>query len=168
MEDNKSLLLPTQQQEMPPEGMPPRVHSVRFANAPTTFKTYRMRWHMLAIFCLQSMLNAFLWICFAPIDDYTARYFSLFKGDGSSGKSDTSLVNILSVTFLVLYLPGSILASYIMSRYGLRRVVIVGAVLNASAAVADDKVPLTLTRTPTRTLNLPLPLPLPLPLAPSR
>lgn len=85
-------------------------------------RSYRARFHMLAIFCLLSLLNAVLWISFAPIEPLVRTYYGV----------DTSYVNALSATFMVLYLPGSVLGMYLMHRYSLRTSLLTGAALQAA------------------------------------
>jgi MFS family permease len=81
---------------------------------------------MLLCYCLQTINNALLWITFASVANGSSRFFGVGIG----------WVNVLSVSFMILYLPGSILASYIITRWGLRRLMVIGAALNLlSAAV---------------------------------
>jgi len=87
----------------------------------STYKVYRARWHMLAIFCTLTFTNAFLWISFAPIVTLTERFYGV----------SATYVNLLSALFMVLYLPGSYLAMYLITKYGLRTSITVGAILNA-------------------------------------
>lgn len=89
-----------------------------------TLRVYRARWHMIAIFCLQTFTNAFLWISFAPIVELTQRFYAV----------DVTFVNMLSVIFMILYAPGSYMAMYTITKYGLRTTILVGASLNAVGA----------------------------------
>jgi MFS family permease len=122
----------------------------------STHRVYCSRWHMLAIFSFQSVVkyvsmhlifflvlandcdvlhfvvlpfpnSATLWITFAPIAEPEATtYFGVRP----------MLINLLSIAFMVLYLPGSLFASYVSSKYGLRVVVVIAAIANlVSAAV---------------------------------
>ena len=90
-------------------------------NVAVTYKVYRVRWHMLGIFCVLTFTNAFLWISFSPIVALTERYYGV----------SATYVNLLSALFMVLYLPGSYLAMYLITKYGLRTSITVGAVLMA-------------------------------------
>lgn len=87
-------------------------------------RVYRVRWHMLAIFALGSCNNAFMWISFAPIVPATADIF----GTTATG------VNSLSMCFMGLYLPASLLAAWMLGRYGLRASIISGATLSMLGA----------------------------------
>ena len=89
-----------------------------------TYRVYRARWHMIFIFCLLTFTNAFLWISFAPVAALAGRYYGV----------DVTYVNLLSVIFMLLYAPGSYLAMYLVTKYGLRTTILTGAVLNAAGA----------------------------------
>ena len=76
---------------------------------------------MLFIFCVLTFTNAFLWIGFAPIVELTERYYNV----------SSTWVNLLSAIFMFMYIPGSYLSMYLITKYGLRCSITVGAVLNA-------------------------------------
>jgi sugar porter (SP) family MFS transporter len=99
-------------------GIEPPNSSLKSAQTlPSTgnYRIYFSRWQMLAIFALQSITNASLWISFAPIaEPESTLYFGV----------DSTAINMLSIVFMLLYLPGSALASYISSKYGLRAVLV--------------------------------------------
>lgn len=61
------------------------------------FHVYCNRWHMLFLYFLLSAFNAFVWISFAPVVDYTATLYNV----------TTDAVNWLSLSFLVVYTPGA-------------------------------------------------------------
>jgi hypothetical protein len=82
------------------------------------------RYAAATAFALCNAANAFLWICFAPVADATARRFRVSVGS----------VNQLSLLFLYLYAPGYLLSVYVTQRYGLRANVGMGALLNAACA----------------------------------
>ena len=86
-----------------------------------TYRSYRTRFSVLALFCLGNASNAFLWICFSPIFDATARRFQV----------SNFAVNMLSLVFLIVYLPASVLTVYLTERYGLRAAILSGCGLNA-------------------------------------
>lgn len=73
------------------------------------------RWVILLSFCFLEFSNATTWVTFAPISDVSAHYF----GGGDSYGSTTN-INMLANIFLVLYLPGTILASMLLKYYGPR------------------------------------------------
>ena len=93
--------------------------------APVQTKLYCKRWHVLAIFSLQTMLNAVIWISFAPIANLVQAYYDV----------SATAVNMCSLSFMILYLPGTMLASSVIERRGLRSGIMLGATLNAVAAV---------------------------------
>ena len=68
----------------------------------TAMKVYPWRWVILAVFCACNFTNAALWICYAPISSQSAEFFDV----------SNSAVNMLSLVFMILYFPGSLLCSY--------------------------------------------------------
>ena len=84
-------------------------------------RTDPARWHMLLIFCTLTFTNAFLWIAFSPVAALTQSYYGV----------SLTLVNLLSVIFMLMYLPGSMAAMYTVTKFGLRSGVSIGALLNA-------------------------------------
>lgn len=78
------------------------------------------RWLVLAIFCLQSGLNACLWITFAPIASLSSDFYDVSLGS----------INLLSLVYMLLFPPGILLTSYLMTQWGLRRVIIIGSLLD--------------------------------------
>lgn len=86
------------------------------------FKQYSRRWGMLALFCLLTAANAVSWICYSSISSIAETYYGV----------DTTLINLLSVLFLALYLPGSIAATYAYARYNTKTGLLIGAALTAA------------------------------------
>ena len=82
------------------------------------------RFAVITSFGLSNAANAFLWISFSPI----------YANVGSFWGVNSAAVNWLSLLFLLLYLPGALLASVVTERYGLRIAVITGAGGNAIGA----------------------------------
>ena len=91
---------------------------------PITSPLYRRRFVVAALYALGNALNAFLWICFAPVINVTEQRFDI----------DSHAANMLSLVFLFFYLPGSILNIYVTERWGLRANLILGASLNFACA----------------------------------
>lgn len=87
-------------------------------------RVYGSRWHMLAIFASITFANAFIWITFAPISDDTKIYY---------GVDSDIHINLLSMSFMMLYLPGSIACAYLIQQHGLRANLIIGSLLNVAA-----------------------------------
>jgi MFS transporter, FLVCR family, MFS-domain-containing protein 7 len=88
-------------------------------------RLYGKRWHMLAIFCAQTMVNAVLWISFAPIASLTGDFYGV----------STGAVNMASLVFMILYLPGTMFASAYIERHGMRRGIVAAAALNGLSGV---------------------------------
>eukprot|EP00468_Gymnochlora_sp_CCMP2014_P003640 CAMPEP_0167754196 /NCGR_PEP_ID=MMETSP0110_2-20121227/8133_1 /TAXON_ID=629695 /ORGANISM="Gymnochlora sp., Strain CCMP2014" /LENGTH=485 /DNA_ID=CAMNT_0007640043 /DNA_START=8 /DNA_END=1465 /DNA_ORIENTATION=- len=89
------------------------------------FKTYPARWTVLLIYGLGSLVNAAIWISFASINSITREYYGV----------NDSAVNMLSVVYMILYIPGSFLASYLFVKLGLRGTMLTANVLNLLGAV---------------------------------
>ncbi len=85
----------------------------------------RRRWLMLFLFSLLEFANAILWVTFSPISDVTQHYFA------NSPYNTVSAVNMLANIFLILYLPGTILGSITLKKYGLKNALILGGVLTS-------------------------------------
>ncbi len=69
---------------------------------------------------MASFINAAIWIAFAPISSITAEYYGV----------STTAVNMLSVVFMILYVPGTFLANWSFSRLGLRGTMVLSALIN--------------------------------------
>lgn len=85
----------------------------------------RKRWRMLALYALGCMANQAMWIGFAPIE---AEVMDTF------GASST-WVNLLSLVFMIVYLPANFPASYAMDVLGCRHALIIGATLQTVGAL---------------------------------
>jgi len=85
----------------------------------STFKLYRYRWIMLAVFMVIAAVNQLLWITFAPITSDATQYY---------GVSDL-YIGILSMCFMIVYILVSIPASWVIDKYGIRIGVGIGAIL---------------------------------------
>ena len=85
------------------------------------YSVYAYRWHILLIFGFVSMMNAIVWISFASILPDTRNFYGV----------STLEVDFLSMIYMVLYLPGSLLASYMINKWGLSRSVIVASAMTA-------------------------------------
>ena len=85
----------------------------------TEFKVYGYRWVVLVTFMFVVAVNQLLWITFAPITGFAAKYY---------GVSDLS-IGLLSMSFMIVYVVISIPASWVIDTYGVRVAVGIGAVL---------------------------------------
>ncbi|XP_062069178.1 solute carrier family 49 member A3 [Lepus europaeus] len=78
------------------------------------------RWLFLGALSLLSGSNATLWLSFAPVADTIAAHFLL----------TVEQINWLSMVFLVVSIPASVVAIWVLDSVGLREATILGAWLN--------------------------------------
>ncbi len=84
-----------------------------------TFRVYGYRWVVLAVFMLINLIMQMLWITYAPITGPAAKYYAVTD----------SQIGLLAMTFMIVFIPLSIPASWVIDRYGFRLAVSLGAVL---------------------------------------
>jgi MFS family permease len=84
-----------------------------------TYRVYGYRWVVLGVFMLINLAIQMLWITYAPITGPAAKFY---------GVTD-SQIGLLAMTFMIVYIPLSIPASWVIDRYGFRLAVSIGAVL---------------------------------------
>lgn len=92
----------------------------------TQVRVYAYRWVVLAAFMAVNLTIQVLWISYAPVTTAASAYY----GVGDVG------VGALAMTFMIVYLPLSIPASYLIDRRGLRIASGFGALLAGVAGVA--------------------------------
>ncbi len=73
------------------------------AGTPVGFKRYPWRWVNLALYGFGNLTNGALWICFSSIQVHASEFLDTSK----------SGINMLSMVFMILYVPGTLFASYI-------------------------------------------------------
>jgi len=83
------------------------------------YKLYGYRWVVLGVFMLINLAIQMLWITYAPITGLAAEYY---------GVTDLQ-IGLLSMIFMIAYIPFSIPASWVIDTYGFRIAVGIGAVL---------------------------------------
>lgn len=84
-----------------------------------TFQLYRYRWVVLVVFMLINVTIQMLWISYAPVTGPAAKFYRV-----------TDLqIGILSMWFMIAYIPLSIPVSWVIDTYGFRPAVSIGAVL---------------------------------------
>ena len=83
------------------------------------FRVYGYRWVVLAAFMLINLTIQIMWICFAPITGPAAKFY---------GVSDLK-IGFLAMSFMIVYIPLSIPASWAIDTFGYRKAVGVGAIL---------------------------------------
>ncbi len=86
---------------------------------PEQARTYGYRWVTLAAFMAVNLTIQVLWISYAPVSREAQGYFGV----------SSSAVGALAMSFMVVYLPVSFLASHLLARRGLRVAAGVGALL---------------------------------------
>jgi len=85
--------------------------------AAAQFVAYGERWFQLALFCVLSMSNALLWITFAPISNHAQEFYGV----------STIAINMMSVVFMIAYIPVVFPASYFLDVKGLRFGLLLGS-----------------------------------------
>jgi MFS family permease len=85
------------------------------------YKLYKYRWVILAVFMFINLTMQMLWIAFAPITGIAASYY---------GVTDR-LIGLLSMVFMIAFIPLSIPASWMIDKFGYRKAVGLGAVMMA-------------------------------------
>ncbi len=83
------------------------------------FKLYRYRWVVLTVFMLINLIMQTLWITYAPITGPAAEFY---------GVSDLQ-IGLLSMIFMIAFVPLSIPVSWLIDTYGFRLAVSIGAVM---------------------------------------
>ncbi|HNN13568.1 MAG TPA: MFS transporter [Anaerolineales bacterium] len=84
-----------------------------------SLKLYPYRWVVLAVFTIANLAIQTLWISYAPITGPAAKFF---------GVSDLQ-IGLLSMIFMIAYVPLSIPASWVIDTYGFRIAVGIGVIL---------------------------------------
>ena len=102
-------------------------------------QVYKRRWTILALFSILEMSNALFWVTFAPISDIASNYF------GGNYYGSITSINMLANIFLILFGPGTVLASMSMKKFKLKYTLIIassltlfGALLRYIAALCTD------------------------------
>lgn len=75
------------------------------------FKRYKRRWGMLAIIAVLNAVNALFWLSFAPVAPTSARYYDV----------STTWIDMMSIIFMIFYIPAGFVSSYVLDKHGLRR-----------------------------------------------
>jgi len=83
------------------------------------YKLYGYRWVVLAVFMFINLIMQTLWITYAPITGLAATYYGV--GDLQIG--------LLSMSFMIAFIPLSIPVSWVIDTYGFRLAVSIGAIL---------------------------------------
>lgn len=83
------------------------------------FKLYGYRWVVLGVFMFLNLTMQMLWITYAPITGLAAEFY---------GVTDLQ-IGLLSMIFMIAFIPFSIPASWVIDTYGFRKAVGIGALL---------------------------------------
>jgi len=83
------------------------------------YKLYPYRWVVLAVFMFVNITIQMLWITYAPITGPAAAFYGV--GDLQIG--------LLSMSFMIAFIPLSIPVSWVIDTYGFRLAVSIGAVM---------------------------------------
>src|SRR5512136_3472479 len=83
------------------------------------YKLYGYRWVVLAVFMLINMTIQMLWISYAPITGPAAKFY---------GVTDLK-IGLLSMSFMIAFIPLSIPVSWVIDTYGFRLAVGIGSVM---------------------------------------
>jgi hypothetical protein len=92
----------------------------------TATVVYSTRWVVLLLFIYASFANATILLTWSPIISKANDYWG--------GIGDTA-VNLLTVSFSIMYIPGSYLASKTLSDYDLRTSMLVAALLQTIGCI---------------------------------
>ncbi|RPI31066.1 MAG: MFS transporter, partial [Actinomycetota bacterium] len=84
-----------------------------------TYRVYRYRWVVLAATMGVNLTIQMLWISYAPITDDATRYYGV----------STLAIGLLSMVFMIAFIPLSLPASWLIDRRGFRVAVGFGSVL---------------------------------------
>jgi len=83
------------------------------------YKLYGYRWVVLTVFMLINLTMQTLWITYAPINGPAAAFYGV----------DDLQIGLLSMTFMIAFIPLSIPVSWVIDTYGFRLAVSIGAVM---------------------------------------
>jgi len=83
------------------------------------YKLYGYRWVVLGVFMFINLTIQMLWITYAPITGLAAAYY---------GVNDLQ-IGLLSMLFMIAFIPLSIPVSWVIDTYGFRLAVSIGAIL---------------------------------------
>lgn len=92
---------------------------------PGEFRVYRRRWFILSVLCLLNCSNSMQWLTFAPVADLTAADLQV----------SLDQVNWLSLVYMVVAIPLSLISTWMLDTLGLRLTLILGSWLNMIGSV---------------------------------
>lgn len=83
----------------------------------SSIKLYKKRFFILTLFCLYSASNAFQWLQYSIITGKISTFYQI----------DDLSVNLTSMIYMFVFVPGMIPASWFLDRFGLRWSVLLGS-----------------------------------------
>ncbi|MHA2473296.1 MAG: MFS transporter [Promethearchaeota archaeon] len=86
----------------------------------TEESSFTYRWVILIIFMLVNISGQLLWISYAPVTLESVAYYNVNEFQ----------ILLMSTSFMIVYIPTSFVASWLINRYGFRVVVGLGAIIN--------------------------------------
>ncbi len=89
-----------------------------------TYRVYRRRWVVIAAFMSVNVTMQMLWITYASITDQSARYYHVSHLE----------IGLLAMVFMILFIPLSLPASWLIDTGGFRVAVGAGSTLMGVAA----------------------------------
>jgi FLVCR family MFS transporter 7 len=89
------------------------------------YKLYPQRWLMLLMVVLTTMSNVMMWVSFSPIEDLAGKYYDV----------SSTVMDLLSTTFLINFVLLSFPTSWLINKKGLRYSLVIGAFLNMLGGV---------------------------------
>jgi MFS family permease len=87
----------------------------------STYKLYPYRWVVLAVFMFVNITIQLLWIAYAPITILASKFYNV----------PDSRIGLLSIVFMIAFIPLSIPVSWGIDTFGFRKTVSIGAILMA-------------------------------------
>lgn len=124
IDDRKSPLLDLQGVSGDAAAAAGRAHASTTGAATPRYRLSPRRWLLILLFGLSSLLSAFIWISLAPVYVLAQDVYA----------ATSQQINWVSLTFLVGYLPASLLSMILMERFGLRFNLLAGFALDCLCA----------------------------------
>ncbi|UCC20569.1 MAG: MFS transporter [Promethearchaeota archaeon] len=82
-------------------------------------QVYRFRWIVLLLFMLENITMQILWISFAPVRSLAVTFYGV----------DFLLIDLLAMSFMIVYIPITFLSTWIIDKYGFRIGAGIGAII---------------------------------------
>jgi len=86
----------------------------------TDIEVYSYRWIVLLLFMFANITMQLLWICYASVGAQAMAFY---------GVTDLLMIDLLALTFMVVYIPVTFISAWIIDKYGFRIGAGIGALL---------------------------------------